>query len=82
MLILLIFLSTSMRIEAGRELTTPIDLRKKPGPQGTIAKTWAKRKQKSQKRPEKCRFFAGGVEIAAKTAGCKRFQRRSGGSAG
>jgi hypothetical protein len=56
MLILLNFLSTPIRIEAGREPTTPLFMCGKPGPQGTIAKEIAERKEKPQKRPEKCGF--------------------------
>jgi len=37
-------------------------------PEGTIAKETQERKEKSQKRPEKCEFFQGGVEITAKNA--------------
>jgi hypothetical protein len=53
MLILLILLFTPMRIEAGREPTTPCLSAEKLGPQRTIAKEMAERKAKSQKRPEK-----------------------------
>ena len=31
----------------------------KPGPNWTIAKGMVERKEKPQKRPEKCRFFEG-----------------------
>jgi len=41
---------------------------KKLGPQGTIAKVIAERKEKSQKRLEKCKFFWRGVEITAENA--------------
>jgi len=44
MLILLIFLSTPIRIEAGRELTAPCFPAEKLGPQGTITKGIAERK--------------------------------------
>jgi len=54
----------------------------KLGPQRTIAKGKAERKEKSQKRPEKCRFFWERVEITAETAGCKRFEHGSGGGMG
>src|SRR6266705_3128156 len=37
-------------------------------PEGTIAKETQERKEKSQKRPEKCHFFSEGVEITAKNA--------------
>jgi len=57
MLILLIFFSTPNRIEAGHEPTTPYLSPEKPGPQRTIAKENGERKEKSQKRPEKCDFF-------------------------
>jgi len=56
MLILLNLLFTPIRIEAGREPTTPYLSSEKPGPQGTIAKEMVERKAKSQKRPEKCGF--------------------------
>jgi len=51
MLILLIFLSTPIRIEAGREPNTPHLPAEKLGPEGTIAKEKAERKAKSQKSP-------------------------------
>jgi len=41
---------------------------KRLGPEGTIANETQERKEKSQKRPEKCEFFQGGVEITAKNA--------------
>jgi len=56
MLILLNLLFTPIRIEAGREPTTPCLFAEKPGPDGTIAKEMAERKEKPQKRPEKCGF--------------------------
>jgi len=68
------FFSTPIRIEAGRELTTPC-FAAKPGPKGTIAKEMAERKEESQKRLKKCGFSWGCVEIAAKTAGYQRFER-------
>jgi hypothetical protein len=68
MLILLIFLSTPIRIEAGRELTNPWFSATKPAPQGTITKLIRERKEKPQKRPEKCGFFWRHVEIAAENA--------------
>jgi hypothetical protein len=42
--------------------------REKLGPQGTIAKEKGERKEKSQKRLEKCKFFWRHVEIAAENA--------------
>jgi hypothetical protein len=55
MLILLIFFS--LRFES-KQAASPLPLfaPEKPGPQGTIAKEMAERKEKSQKRPEKCEF--------------------------
>jgi hypothetical protein len=41
----------------------------KPGPPQTIAKELLERKLKPQKSLEKCVFFGGRVEIAAKNAG-------------
>ena len=41
----------------------------KLGPAWTIAKVKRERKEKSQKRLEKCDFFGRHVEITAKTAG-------------
>jgi hypothetical protein len=46
--------------------------REKLGPHRTIAKENGERKEKSQKRPEKCRFFRGDVEIPAENAGRTR----------
>jgi hypothetical protein len=40
--------------------------REKLGPPRTIAKEKGERKEKSRKRPEKCVFFRGHVEIAGK----------------
>jgi len=37
-------------------------------PEGTIAKETQERKEKSQKRPKKRKFFGGHVEITAKNA--------------
>jgi hypothetical protein len=54
----------------------------KPGPNWTIAKGIAERKEKPQKRLEKCGFFWRGVEITAKTAGYERFERGCGGATG
>jgi hypothetical protein len=59
MLILLNLLFTPIRIEAGREPTTPYLSAEKPGPHETIANEMAERKEKSQKRLEKCEFFEG-----------------------
>jgi hypothetical protein len=46
-------------IGTGRERNYPIFFCEKLGPQGTIAKAKVERKEKSQKRPEKCGFFGG-----------------------
>jgi hypothetical protein len=46
-------------IEAGRESASAGFTAINPGPERTIAKEFPERKQKSQKRPEKCKFFAG-----------------------
>jgi hypothetical protein len=59
LLILLICLSTPIQIEAGRKSTTPCFSAERPGPRGTIAKENGERKEKPQKRQEKCRFFWG-----------------------
>ncbi len=41
---------------------------KRPGPEGTIAKETQERKEKSQKRLKKRKFFGGYVEITTKNA--------------
>jgi hypothetical protein len=74
LLILLICLSTSIRIEAGRKSTTPCFSAERPGPKWTIAKEKGERKEKSQKRPEKCGFFGGVWKSPLK----QRFERMSG----
>jgi hypothetical protein len=79
MLILLIFLSTPMQSKQAASRLPPL-LSGKLGPQGTIAKPGRERKEKSQKRPEKCRFFWGRVEITRKNAVLAR--SRTGKSAG
>jgi hypothetical protein len=81
MLILLIFLSTPNRIEAGRERTSPF-FSEKLGPQGTIAKETGERKEKTAKKAGKMQIFWRRVENAAKTAGCERFEPRWGAVAG
>src|SRR5258708_13458528 len=69
MLILLIFLSTPIDSNRSRPRADyPWFSAKKLGPQRTIAKENGERREKSQKRREKCGFFWMGVEIAAKTA--------------
>jgi len=69
MLILLIFLSTPIDSNRSRPRADyPWFSAKKLGPQRTIAKENGERKEKSQKRPEKCGFFWRRVEIAVKTA--------------
>jgi hypothetical protein len=57
MLILLNFLFTPIRIEAGRESTTPYLSVEKPGPQATIAKEMAERKAKIAKKAGKMQIF-------------------------
>jgi hypothetical protein len=74
MLILLIFFPLRFKSKQATSRLSPIYVRK-PGPQGTIAKEKGERKEKSQKRLEKCKFLCARVEITAKTAGYKRFQR-------
>jgi hypothetical protein len=67
MLILLIFSFHSDTIEAGREPTTPYLSAEKLGPQGTIAKLGRERKEKPQKRLEKCVFFGSVWKSTVKT---------------
>src|SRR5207245_4109673 len=82
MLILLIFLSTPIDSNRSRPRADyPWFSAKKLGPQRTIAKENGERKEKSQKRREKCGFFWMGVEIAAKTA-APSVSTRAGGGAG
>jgi hypothetical protein len=57
MLILLIFLSTPISNRSRPRANYPWFSAEKLGPQGTIAKENGERKEKSQKRPEKCKFF-------------------------
>jgi hypothetical protein len=69
------FFSTPIRIEAGRELTTPC-FAAKPGPKGTIAKEIAERKEESQKRLEKCGFFRGVWKSPLKQRVASDFEER------
>src|SRR6266571_5258667 len=46
----------------------PLCFHERLGPHRTIAKENGERKGKSQKRPEKCAFFRGHVEIPAENA--------------
>jgi hypothetical protein len=81
MLILLIFLSTPIRIEAGRECTTPVFHSKT-----RAAKDYSQGKSRTQgkiaKKAGKMQIFLERVEITAEIAGCKRFERGSGGAMG
>jgi hypothetical protein len=69
----------SAEIAAGRESATSSFVAKNPGPEGTIAKEFQERKRKSQKRPEKCRFFGGMWKSPLKMRfeGISRRSRRS-----
>jgi len=82
MLILLIFSFHSDSNRSRPRANSPHVPAKKLGPEGTIAKEKAERKEKSQKRLEKCEFFWPGVEITAENAALRFGAPHSNGSQG
>jgi hypothetical protein len=74
LLILLYLLSTPLRAgQAASEI--PLGGRAKLGPDGTIAKLKVERKEKLQKRLEKCGFLRAGAQMTRKNVGSARIQR-------